>query len=357
MLGYLESEMAKVEEGMIGVVVYRLQRKAASLLADCMHGRALVLQRKSYVKHELCEHYEMILERYAAHLSNCVSPGTTVQRVQHARRFFAFLEECGIKDLCELRSENVKEYITMALPNYSAGVLSLTKPLKNVLLYLNDSGLTSINAERYLVNPAPSRKKVLPCFTDDEAEAILNCVDRATALGKRDYAVMKTALWTGLRGVDIFGLKKSDIDWNRKVISLTQDKTEVLFQTELSHGVGNAIADYILNGRPDTTSQYIFVSHVVPHAQMKGGGANVIRRYLESAGISHEAGDGKSFHAFRRTMGTRLVRAGIPIRSVSEMLGQLKTDSAKRYVALDNHGLSECCMDISAFGTGKEGLS
>jgi len=357
MLDYLKREMTKVEEGVMSDVVFRLQRKAASLLADCTHGRTLILERKRYVKHELCEYHEMVLEGYASHLSRCVSPATTDQRTKHARRFFAFLEECGIKDLSELEAENVKDYVAMAAPNYKAGMSNLTKPLKNFLSYLKGLGFAAINAERYLTNPAPSRKKVLPCFSDDEAEAILNSVDRATALGKRDYAVMKLALWTGLRGVDIFGLKRSDIDWSRKVISITQDKTGVRFQAELSHGVGNAIADYILNGRPDTTSPHIFVSHVVPHTQMKGGGANAIRRYLESAGIFHEAGDGKTFHAFRRTMGTRLVRAGIPVRSVGDMLGQLRTESAKRYVALDNHGLSECCMDISAFETGKEGLA
>jgi site-specific recombinase XerD len=112
-----------------------------------------------------------------------------------------------------------------------------------------------------------------------------------------------------------------------------------------------------MNGRPDTDSPYIFVRHKAPYDRLgDSGGQQIIGRYLEKAGIFHEAGDGKTFHALRRTMGTRLVRAGVPILSVSEMLGHLDPDSAKSYIALDNHGLRICCMDISAFRTRKEGL-
>ena len=152
-------------------------------------------------------------------------------------------------------------------------------------------------------------------------------------------------------------MKRTDIDWNRRVINVFQDKTEVYIQTELPVSVGNAIADYIMNGRPDTDSPHVFVRHRMPYGKLGvTTGNNVIRRYLEKAGVFHKAWDGKTFHAFRRTLGTRLVRAGIPIRSVAEMLGQLNVNSAKRYISLDNQGLRVCWLDISAFRTGKEGL-
>jgi site-specific recombinase XerD len=357
MHGYLKNEMSRVEDGKLNCVVFRLQRKAASLLADCMQGRTLAFARSNYAEQKLCGHFGVILDDYITFLSKCSSPGTVRQRSGCARRFVVFLEKCGVMDICGLTPEHVRDYIAAVSQAHRACMPTLTSAIRKVLSYLNESGHTAINAERYLVNPAPARKKVFPCFTDDEAEAILNSVERATALGKRDYAILKTALWTGLRGVDIFGIKRADIDWDKKVINVTQDKTGVYFQARMPSSVGNAIADYILNGRPETDSPHIFVSHIVPYDRLQCGGANIIRRYLDNAGISHEAWDGKTFHALRRTMGTRLVRAGVPVRTVGEMLGQLNLNSARRYVALDNHGLRKCCMDITAFKTGKEGLS
>jgi len=168
---------------------------------------------------------------------------------------------------------------------------------------------------------------------------------------------MMLALWTGFRGIDILDLKRMDIDWNRKAINVIQDKTVVGIQTELLPGVGNAIADYILNGRPETDSQYIFVRHKRPFNRLSDfAGKDIMSRLLCEADISHEAWDGKSFHAFRRTFGTRLVRAGVPIRFVGEMLGQVNPNSAKRYVALDIEGLRVCCLDLSMFKTEKAGL-
>lgn len=128
-------------------------------------------------------------------------------------------------------------------------------------------------------------------------------------------------------------------------------------QIELSPGVGNAIADYILHGRPETDIPYLFVRHIRPYIMLgRSGGAVILRRYFNKAGVSHEAWDGKAFHAFRRTFGTRLIRAGVPIRSVGEMLEQMNQNSAKRYIALDIHGLRVCCLDIYTFKTRKEGL-
>jgi site-specific recombinase XerD len=354
---FMEKQKSRVSDGEISHD-YALQlRKAASLLANHMHNRTLVWERKLYNKAKLCEYFDKILEDYTVHLSQYLSPRTVQNCVNYARRFFIFIEKCNVQDLSSLTSEHVGDFIAKTAPTHRGSMSNLTGAIKTILAYLSDLGLININAERYLFNPAPSHKKLLPCFTDDEAEAILNSVDKTTPLGKRDYAVMKTALWTGLRCVDIIGLKRTDIDWNRKVINVFQDKTEVYIQTELPVGVGNAIADYIMDGRPDTNSPYIFVRHNMPYSKLGvTSGNNIIRRYLEKAGVFHKAGDGKTFHAFRRTLGTRLVRAGIPIRSVAEMLGQLNINSAKRYISLDNQGLRICCLDISAFRTRKEGL-
>ena len=356
--GFVKDQMSKVKDGKLGHEAAMQHRKAAVMLADCMHGRALVWKHTVLKITVICEYYKKLIDEYSAYVSKSLSPGTVKYHVCFIRQFLAFLESCGIYDLAGLTPIKVKDFIAESASKHRSSMTTLTGATRTFLAYLNDAGLTEINADRYLVNPAPRRKKLFPCFTDDEVNAILNGIDRSTPIGKRDYSIMVTALWSGLRSTDVLGLKRLDIDWKRNVINILQDKTDTYIQIELTPKIGNAISDYILHGRPETADcEYLYVRHRCPYiALTSSGGTTILRRYFEKAGVAHEAWDGKSFHAFRRTFGTRLVRAGIPIRSVGEMLGHLDPNSAKCYVALDNDGLRECCLDISAFKTMKEGL-
>lgn len=272
-------------------------------------------------------------------------------------QFLVFIEQNNNYNFNKLSTKNVKDFITNVAPKRKSSMSDIIGALRRFLSYLSDKSLASVNAEWCLIHPAPRHRKLLPCFSDKETAGIIDGIDRSAPIGKRDYAIIMLSLWTGLRGVDILDLKRSDIDWNRRIINVVQDKTIVGILVELSPGVGNSMSDYILNGRPETDSPYIFVRHVRPFDRLSGTtGRSIMDRYLGKAGISHEAWDGKSFHALRRTFGTRLVRAGVPIRSVSEMLGQINPDSAKHYVPLDIEGLSICCLDISSIITRKVGL-
>lgn len=343
MHAYAEEQMSKAKNGEFSKSTMIHRRKAAALLADYMQGRELVWGHKSFKQKKLCKYFEEILADYYTYISQSLALRTIRGHICIIRQFLVFIEQNSMKNFNKLTSQNVKDFIAYAAPNHKASISMLTGATKKFLSYLADTGLASINAEWNLINP-PRHRKLLPCFSDKETDTIFDSVDRTTPIGKRDYAIIMLALWTGLRGVDILDLKRSDIDWNRKVINVVQGKTVVCIQIELSSGVGNAIVDYILNGRPETDSPYIFVRHRRPHDRLSDTtGKDIMVRSLCEAGISHEAWDGKSFHALRRTFGTRLVRAGVPIRSVGEMLGHVDPNSAKRYIALDIDGLRVCC--------------
>ena len=357
MQGYTKEQMEGVTNGEFCISTMIHRRKAAALLSDCMEGRELVWEHKSFKKKVLCKHFEEILADYRVHISLTLAHRTIQDHIGKVRLLLFFIEQNGVQNLNKLTSKIVKDYLVSAVPNYKASMSTLIGAVRKFLSYLSDTGIASVSNEWALINPAPRHRKLLPCFTDKETDAILNSVDRTTPVGKRDFAIIMLALWTGLRGVDILNLKRVDIDWNRKVVNLVQDKTVVGIQEELPSGVGNAVADYILCGRPETDSPYIFVRHKRPYDKLSCFSAkDTMTRCLYEAGIDHEAWDGRSFHAFRRTFGTRLVRAGIPIQSVGEMLGHSNPDSAIRYVALDTDGLRVCCQDISMFATRKVGL-
>jgi len=352
------NQMLQYEKGEFSVNYFRRQRKAASLLADQMQNRKLKWGYKTFYLRKLNEHFETTLARFKEFLAEMLAPGTCKGVVSVARQLLLFLEDDGIYDFSLLASNDVKRFIIETSPRYNGCMQTLTGSIKKFLSFLNDAKLAIINADGYLSNPASPHKKVLPCITEKEAEAIFASVDISTPIGKRDYAVMKLAIGTGLRSVDIFGMKLSDIDWYKNEIHICQAKTKVCNTLPLLPDVGNAIMDYILNGRPKVKNPYVFLRDIVPYDRIyaRTAGNHTIQRYLEMAGINHKAGDGKTFHAFRRTTGTRLVRSGENLESVRQIMGPRSTDSLKRYIALDEDGLRVCCLDMSQYATAKEGL-
>jgi integrase len=356
---FVEFQMERYEKGEIKIVYAKTLRKAAMMLADCSEGRELKWGRRNYKLKRLCDNYESVLLEFEASIERSLSPGSTKLVLQMARQFLDYLERGGVRSLCKLKPENVKDFVILASPRHKGNMLNLTWPIKKFIAFLDSCGIVTINGAAILANPVPQRKKVLPCFATEEAEAILAAPDTDTPLGKRDYAIMRLALGMGLRGEDIVSLRLPDIDWRSNEISIVQSKTGGHVLLPLMPDVGNAVADYILNARPQTDSPYVFVRHRKPHGWLGNGpiGATIMKRYQEKSGIPHEPGDGKTFHAFRRTVGTRLIKAGVPLPAAAQILGHRRIESSKQYIALDDEALRVCCMDISAFATKKEGLA
>ena len=356
--GFVKSRLKRVDGCEFSPQQFRLYRKAATLLADQVHGRELKQGVRRYNQKNMHRQFEQIFKDFETYLSHSLSEGTVRISVGVIRQFLLFLGDNGVNDISLVTQENVNGFLAASVPKHKSSIANLMRPITKFLEFLCDIGVLAKNLGQHLINPASRRRKLLPCFTDKEVSDILAAVDRSSHIGKRDYAIIRLAVGTGLRNTDIFNLRLQDIDWRNNELNILQSKTNVFIQLPLQADVGNAIAEYILNARPQSDSHYIFLRTSKPHEKLSSpqAGRNIITSYLKKANIPHEAWDGKRFHALRRTTGTRLIRAGIPIESVSEMLGQKSVYSAKRYISLNDNDLRICCLDITEYATTKEGL-
>jgi len=358
-LKFADIQMTRCDNGLISKRHFRKLRRSAYLLAGCMEGNQLVWERIVYsAKPESADFISVLIE-YKDHLSVLIAPSTIKVVISMIKHFLIYLEDNGVSSFERLTANHIKDFMRYVSEKRPNTVADLTWVMRKFIVYLNDMTLSAVNADRYLQRPAPNRKKVLPCFSGKDTDAILSAVDRATALGKRDYAILKLAIETGLRGVDILNLKLTDINWRKCEISIIQNKTGEAIQLPLLSDMGNAVADYILNARPKSDSPHIFLRTVKPHIKLgsSGNGDNILSRCLAKAGIHHKAWDGKTFHAFRRTQGTRLIEAEVPLSDVADLLGHKILDSTKRYISQNEDKMRACCLDISEYSTRKEGLA
>ena len=99
----------------------------------------------------------------------------------------------------------------------------------------------------------------------DDVVSLLGCIPRDSPSGKRDFAAMSLAAVSGLRAGDIAALELGDVDWRRYEIRIVQGKTSEPLCLPVSKSMLDALADYILNGRPETADRHIFVRHCAPY--------------------------------------------------------------------------------------------
>jgi len=88
---------------------------------------------------------------------------------------------------------------------------------------------------------------------------LLSAVDRSSAKGKRDYAILLLACRLGLRAGDIRTLKLDNLHWAESTIEITQAKTGAPLTLPLTNEVGEALIDYLKSGRPQTKYREVFL--------------------------------------------------------------------------------------------------
>ena len=234
-----------------------------------------------------------------------------------------------------------------AASHYKRGADSLLHYIRDFLKYLYEYNLVETDLSIAVPKMAAPFKKAYQGFTDDEIRKLLAAVDCNTLIGKRDYAMMALAAQTGLRAVDIIKLKRSDIDWRKREIHITQSKTGEALCLTLEAESGNAICDYILNARQDCDIPNIFLCAKYPLRAMHPIAArSIVLKYMAIAGIEPTEYQRYGFHGFRRAFGTRLLESGTPVHLLSQLLGHIDLDSARPYMSVSENGLKECCLPL-----------
>lgn len=72
----------------------------------------------------------------------------------------------------------------------------------------------------------------------------------------------------------------------------------------------------------------------------------VFEKYQRQAGIVRTPFDGKGFHSLRRMVATKMIVSGVPVTTISQVLGHAKIDSAKQYLSFDTEHLKQCALGL-----------
>lgn len=268
-------------------------------------------------------------------------------------KFLAFIESLGHTDLRTVTVESIHEFFIDLKGTWNSGSLrTAAAGLRSFLSFAEDgSRLLTAVPEKLL-----RKRAIIPVLTQEEEQAVWDVL-KTDAVPSRDKAIMLLLLLTGLRAVDIVKLRLSEIDWKCDAISISQKKTSEPLVLPLLPAIGNAMARYIINDRPESDLPYVFLSYNAPHGPLKdhSGCYAVVRNIFIRAGI-RLGNELKGTRLLRHHVASKMLKKGVAVQTISLTLGHINPNSADIYLTTDDKKLRECALALSVIPMKVEGL-
>lgn len=187
----------------------------------------------------------------------------------------------------------------------------------------------------------------------EEIHAVLQSVrNDHSAKGQRDYAILLLLSTYGLRAGEITGLRLEDVDWRADRFRVRHTKTGTESVLPLFPAAGEALLTYLRRGRPKTEAREVFVRANAPYRAFYSGSSLYapIRQRLEAAGVKPAGKRGP--HAFRHARAVSLLREGVPLKVIGDVLGHRSVASTATYLKLATEELRDVALDIPLLDQG-----
>ena len=346
---YRDALITRLENGDISNKKYQSLSRLSYMLDSYYAGDPIALKysRGKRYKVYLDEHFQTQVDKFESFLTGKMAAISIPGYISIARDFFYFLQERGMEDFGHLNDTTVIEFIVSCHEYRPASMNNVCCAVRKILEFLYPQGC-AVPLETASYKAAPRRREIHPALDSEELEEILNGPDRDTPMGKRDYAVLLLASFTGLRAIDIANLRFDNYEPEQGTIHLHQHKTGNLIGLPIPAEVVEAVNDYIQNVRPDVDSDYIFLTINRPYRKLSDTSSvrNILMRQLKNSHIGYAPGTGRGFHVFRRTMGKWLLGASVKPVMISQVLGHRNGEVLKRYLPLAPDTMRRCALSF-----------
>jgi site-specific recombinase XerD len=193
--------------------------------------------------------------------------------------------------------------------------------LRSFLRYLHYSGIIDDDLTSAIPSIRRWRLTSLPTYLSSaQVEEVLQTFNRRTPTGRRDYAILV------------------DIDWEAGALTILA-KGRKRTQVPLLPAVGDAIADYLQDGRSQCDCRRLFLRSTAPHIGFASSSAismiaNAALKRANIDGVAH-----KGAHLFRHSLATELLRARASLTEIGQVLHHQNPNTTAIYAKVDLQNL------------------
>jgi len=303
---------------------------------------------------------DTLVGAFMAHLRDVrgYAPSTVQRQGRIVAEFLTWLGFEGTPDeLASLRAIDIERFLRHL--RRRMGRVGLQKPiatLRGFLRFLAAGGVAPAGLDGMIDRPRVYRQEQLPrSLPWSTVASFLGSIDRDSAIGKRDYAMFSLIATYGLRACDVVALTLDDILWRGERLRIRQSKTGHALELPLTNAVGSAIHDYLAKVPRYGSYRQVFLRLKAPGGTLKP--TAVIEAFQAWSIRSGLEIPFKEVHCLRHSYALHLLRQGLPLKTIGDLLGHQSPESTTVYLRLATEDLRTVALPVpsSARPRGKEG--
>lgn len=264
-----------------------------------------------------------------------LATATIVNYVPFVRDFLKHRFGAGSVKLSCLSAADVVHFVRYQAPRlHRKRAKLMTTALRSFLSYARFCGEVDVDlAAAVPVVPNWSMASIPRAIAPQQVRQLLASIDRRTATGRRDYAIVLLLARLGLRSGEVASLQLDDIDWKAGQLSV-HGKSGYRNDLPLPADVGKAIAAYLKRDRPQSTSRCVFLRVRAPACGFQGANAigSIVRHCLQRSDVSAPT---FGAHQFRHGLATEMLRRGASLGEIGDLLGHRHPQTTTIYTKVD----------------------
>jgi site-specific recombinase XerD len=205
--------------------------------------------------------------------------------------------------------------------------------LRAFLRYCGEHGEVSAGLD-LIDTPRVYRGELPPRALDwTMVQRLLASIQRRSPRDWRDYAVLHLMAHYGLRPYEVAALRLDGVDWQTATLTVDQRKTRSTLVLPLAAQTLELLRRYLEVGRADSDLPQLFLRIRSPIWAMNHHG--IIEIFQYRAGQSGLPLAGVSSYSLRHAFAMRLLRRGVGIKAIGDLLGHHSLEATCAYLRID----------------------
>ncbi len=247
----------------------------------------------------------------------------------------AFIKELG-EDPRMYDARNLRQFVLDK--NRRSGWASTRKSICAIRMFLRfliSQGRCSTSLYASVPTLAHWRLSALPRYLQpDQVEQVITSPNLTTSLGRRNRAILLLLARLGLRAGDIVQLRLGDLDWREGMICVS-GKGRRQAVLPLTQEVGDALAAYIKDHRPQADTDAVFVRSFAPYRAFNASTSvsAIVARAMRRVGIN--CSKRGAAHILRHSVASSMLRQGVSLQDIAGVLRHRSLLTTEIYAKVD----------------------
>ncbi len=304
------------------------------------HG-LLPCEPRAALPHEIIEY-----RRHLVALRG-LAPSTITDHLGTATELLRFVaDQSPSISLGQLTPTDLETFVQQVAARFSrASLQHVVAHLRSFLRWLAVHGHAPKGLDSQIDTPRVYRQEQLPrALRWDTVRALLQSIDRTTAVGRRDYAMLLLIATYGLRTSEVVALTLDDVAWRRGELRVPRQKVDGALMFPLTDEAGAAVLDYVQRGRPVQPTRVLFLRARPPAGVLKPTAVTEV--FQSRARRSGLAIPFQGPHCLRHSLAVQLLREGVSLKAIGDVLGHRSIESTCLYLRLATEDLRDVALSL-----------